>query len=251
MEKILMRKNCVITGARRGIGRASVEVFAQNGANVWACARCQDGRFEQEMAQLAEENGVWIQPVYFDLADEAATKAAVKTIMGGKVPVDAVVNIAGITYNALFQMTTRTSLEDVVQIDFIAPYFFTQSMVKLLQRNPSKNTSIVNISSSAALDANSGRSAYGASKAALLCATKAMAEELGAAGIRANCIAPGITDTDMVEESMTQAVIDETVAQTALGRIGRPEEIAHTAAFLVSDLSSYVTGQVIRVDGGM
>lgn len=251
MEKILMGKNCVITGARRGIGRAAVTVFAQNGANVWACARRQDAQFEQEMAQLAEENGVWIHPVYFDLADEAATKAAVKSIMSDKIPVDAVVNIAGITYNALFQMTTRAKLEEVMQIDFVAPYFFTQSMVKLLQRNPSKNTSIVNISSSAALDANSGRSAYGASKAALLCATKAMAEELGAAGIRANCIAPGITDTDMVEESMTSAVIEETVAQTALHRIGRPEEIANTAAFLASDLSSYVTGQVIRVDGGM
>ncbi|MGO5115126.1 SDR family NAD(P)-dependent oxidoreductase [Candidatus Avoscillospira sp. LCP25S3_F1] len=251
MEKILMGKNCVITGARRGIGRAAVEVFAQNGANVWACARRQDAQFEQEMAQLAEESGVWIHPVYFDLADEAATKAAVKTIMSEKIPVDAVVNIAGITYNALFQMTNRSSLEEVMQIDFVAPYFFTQSMVKLLQRNPSKNTSIVNISSSAALDANSGRSAYGASKAALLCATKAMAEELGAVGIRANSIAPGITDTDMVGESMTPAVIEETVAQTALHRMGRPEEIAHAAAFLASDLSSYVTGQVLRVDGGM
>ena len=251
MDKILLGKNVIITGTRRGIGRAAVEVFAQNGANIWACARKPDEEFEQRLSELAEKHGVWIQPVYFDLANDDEMKQAVKQIMGMKVPVDAVINIAGITYNALFQMTSRKKLDEVMKIDFSAPYFFTQSVVKLLLRNPSKNTAIVNIASSAALDGNSGRSAYGASKAAVICATRAMAEELGGHGVRANCIAPGITDTDMVGESMTPAVIEETVSQTALGRIGKPEEIAQAAAFLASDMASYITGQTIRVDGGM
>lgn len=251
MDRILIGKNAVLTGARRGIGRATVEAFAQNGANVWACARKPDPSFEEDMAILSEKYGVWIKPIYFDLADDTAVKLGVKTIAADKQPVDALINIAGITHNALFQMTTRKNMDDMLQINFEAPYFFTQMMVKLLQRNPNKNTSIVNISSSAALDANAGRSAYGASKAAVICATRAIAEELGKMGIRANCIAPGITDTDMVGESMSEEVIQNTVARAALGRMGQPREIAEVAAFLASDLSSYITGQVIRVDGGM
>ena len=109
---------------------------------------------------------------------------------------------------------------------------------------------IVNISSTAALDGNSGRSIYGATKASVYCATKALAEELGSKGIRANCIAPGITETDMLS-SMTEEVINETVMATDSQRSGKPEDIANAALFLASDLSSYITGQILRVDGGM
>jgi 3-oxoacyl-[acyl-carrier protein] reductase len=110
--------------------------------------------------------------------------------------------------------------------------------------------SVINVASSAALDGNSGRASYGASKAALLCATRALSREVGAQGVRANVIAPGITETDMIG-SMTDAVIAETVAGTDMRRIGAPTDIADVAVFLASDLSSYITGQVFRVDGGM
>jgi 3-oxoacyl-[acyl-carrier protein] reductase len=112
------------------------------------------------------------------------------------------------------------------------------------------NGSIINISSSAALDGNAGRAVYGASKAALLCATKSLAAELGEKGIRANVIAPGITETDMLV-SMTDEVIRDTVNNTDLKRSGLPKDIANAVLYLASDLSSYVTGQVLRVDGGM
>ncbi|MCK4825466.1 SDR family oxidoreductase, partial [bacterium] len=113
-----------------------------------------------------------------------------------------------------------------------------------------KSGSIINIASSAGIDGNAGRSIYGASKAAMICATKAMSAELGEKGIRVNAIAPGITQTEMLS-SMTEEVIEDTVQQTHLKRAGDPDEIAKASLFLASDMSSYVTGQILRVDGGL
>jgi len=111
--------------------------------------------------------------------------------------------------------------------------------------------SIINISSSAAIEGNEGRSAYAASKAAIIASTKVMAKELASNNVRVNAIAPGLTETDMMIESTTKDAIEDTLKRTCLKRIGRPEEIANVVLFLSSDLSSYMTGQVLRVDGGM
>ena len=145
-------------------------------------------------------------------------------------------------------MSTIDQIHHTLEVNFIAPYLFTQYIVKLMLKN--KSGSIINIASSAGLDGNSGRSIYGASKAAVICATKALAEELGDKGIRANSVAPGITQTDMLS-SMTEEVINETVMGTDMKRPGKPEDIANAVLFLASDLSSYITGQVLRVDGCM
>jgi 3-oxoacyl-[acyl-carrier protein] reductase len=246
---LLKGKSAIITGCARGIGKSMLNAFAENGANVWACCRAQTDAFEQFVAELAEANGVRITPLYFDLVDGAKMKEAVKVIMAERIPVDALVNNAGITYNALFQMTSLEKMREVFDVNFFAQMIFTQYIVKLMVRQ--KSGSIINISSSAALDANPGRGAYGASKAAVICMTRAMAHELAEHNIRANAIAPGITDTDMVAASMSDAVIQATVEQTRLKRMGKPSEIASAAVFLASDLSSYITGQVLRVDGGL
>lgn len=247
-KKLLEGKNTIITGSARGIGYKTVEVFAANGANVWACARTQTLEFDTYCEKLSEKYCVSVKPVYFELTDNDQVKAAVKLIMSEKKPIDAIVNNAGITYNALFQMSTKDWIDNTLNVNFVAPYLFTQYIVKLMIKNCYGN--IVNIASSAALDGNSGRSIYGASKASVICATKSMAEELGEKGIRANSIAPGITQTDMLN-SMTDEVINETVMATDSQKPGTPEDIANAALFLASDLSSYVTGQVLRVDGGM
>ena len=247
-EKLLAGKNAIVTGCARGIGHSIVEILAENGANIWACARKQTREFEAVLIILSSKYNVEIKPVYFDLADKDQMKSAVKTIMSEKKSVDILVNNAGITYNALFQMSTFDKINEVFDVNFISPFLFTQYIVKLMLKN--KSGSIINISSSAALDGNSGRAVYGASKAALLCATKSLAAELGDQGIRANIIAPGITKTDMLS-SMTEEVINETVMNTDMKRSGEPNDIANTVLFLASDLSSYITGQVIRVDGGM
>jgi 3-oxoacyl-[acyl-carrier protein] reductase len=247
--KLLDGKNAIITGCARGIGNAMLKAFAQNGANVWACCRKPTAEFEALTGELSDTYGVWVRPLYFDLMDTAAMKEAVKMIMAAKAPVDILVNNAGVTYNALFQMTSLEKLREVLEINFFSQLQFSQYIVKLMVRQ--KYGSIVNVTSTAALDANPGRSGYGASKSALLCMTRAMAHELAEQNIRVNAIAPGITATDMVQASMTDEAIETAVQATRLKRMGDPAEIADAAVFLGSELSSYVTGEVIRVDGGL
>jgi 3-oxoacyl-[acyl-carrier protein] reductase len=245
-KRLLLGKNAIITGCARGMGHKMMEVFAENGANLWACARKQTEQFEQDVKDFSEKYDVRITPIYFELTDSNEMKQAVKQIMSAKQPIDILINNAGITYNALFQMSTIEQIHNTLEVNFVAPFLFTQYIVKLMLRNG--GGSIVNIASSAGQDGNSGRSVYGASKAAVICATKALAEELGVKGIRANAIAPGITNTDMLS-SMTEEVIQETVNNTDMKHLGQPLDIANAALFLASDLSSYMTGQVLRVDG--
>ena len=245
---LLNGKNAIVTGCARGIGKKIVEVFAENGANIWACARKKTEEFDNYTLSLSDKYNTEVIPVYFDFESKEEIKAAVKQIMSTKKNVDILVNNAGITYNALYQMSTLDNIQNVMNVNFVSQMLFTQYIIKLMVKN--KSGSIVNISSSAALDGNSGRSVYGASKAAVLCSTKALAEELGSQGIRANSIAPGITQTDMLS-SMSEEVIADTVANTDIKRVGKPLDIANAALFLSSDLSSYITGQVLRVDGGM
>ena len=246
---LLTGKNAIITGCARGIGRRMLIAFAEHSANVWACCRTITPEFAEFTTQLAATNGVTITPLAFDITDAAKIKEAVKTIQSAKVSVDVLVNNAGITYNALFQMTSLEKMREVFEVNFFAQVAFTQYIVRLMTRQ--KSGAIINISSTAALDANPGRGAYGASKAAVICMTRVMAHELAEHHIRVNAIAPGITDTDMVEASMSQETIEAAVRQTRLKRMGKPSEIADAAVFLASDLASYVTGEVLRVDGGL
>jgi len=246
---LLKGKTAVVTGCNRGIGKAILEVFAQNGANVWACVRKQDDRFEGYIKNLAEETGATISPVYFDLANVEQVKAGLKTIMSAKQPVDVLVNNAGIIYTALFQLTSINKLKEVFEINLFSQMQLTQYITKIMIRQ--KSGSIINISSSAAIECNEGRTAYAASKAAMICSTKVMAKELAEYNIRVNAIAPGLTQTDMMTGSTPEDAIESTLQRTCMKRVGRPEEIANAVLFLSSDLSSYITGQVLRVDGGM
>lgn len=246
--QLLKGKNVVITGCARGIGAEIMEVFAAHGANIWACVRKQTTEFDNMVTQLSLKHQITITPLYFDLENKEDMKIAVKQIMSSKLPVDILVNNAGITYNALYQMSDNDNIEKVLNVNFTTQLLFTQYLVKLMVRKNSGT--IINISSSAGLDGNAGRAVYGASKAAVICSTKALAEELGSYGIRANSIAPGITQTDMLS-SMTDEVVNETVMATDMKRAGKPVDIANAVLFLASDLSTYITGQVIRVDGGM
>ena len=247
-KRLLLGKNAIITGTARGMGNKMMEVFAENGANIWACARTKNDKLEAQAKELSEKYGVGISVIYFEMTNLDEMRAAVKQIMQTKKPVDILVNNAGITDNTLFQMVTEKNLREQFEVNYFCPFLFTQYIVKLMLRNG--KGSIINMASSAGIDGNAGRSVYGASKAAVICATKAIAEELGEKGIRANCIAPGITKTDMIA-NMSDEVMEETISRTDMKRYGMPLDQANAALFLASDLSSYVTGQTIRVDGCM
>jgi 3-oxoacyl-[acyl-carrier protein] reductase len=245
---LLKNKNAIITGSNRGIGKAMLIAFAQNGANIWAHSRKESPEFTELINTVSKDYNVQIWPIYFDLTNYAEMKNSVKQINEYKKTIDILVNNAGITYNALFQMSTENNLRHQFEVNFFSMFLFTQYISKFMIRQNSG--SIINISSSAGIDGNLGKSVYGASKAAVICFTKSIAAELGEKGIRANCIAPGITETNMLG-TMPVDVIKETINLSNLKRAGSPEEIANTAVFLASEYSSYITGQVIRVDGGI
>ena len=240
---LLEGKNAIVTGAGQGIGLAVVEAFAEQGANVWAMV------YEPEAwdaAILHLRDGQWVKPVALDLSDDSSIKDAFGAVRAEKLPVDVLVNNAGIMDTAMFQMTRDESLERQMQVNFSGAFKLTQLVSKLMVRR--KSGSIVNLSSCVALDSTPGKAAYAASKAALIGMTRSIAKELGSFGIRANCVAPSAVDTGLLDGT-TQEAIDEIANGCALGRIARPEEIAQVILFLASGMSSYVSGQVLRVDG--
>ncbi len=245
---MLAGKNIIVTGTARGMGKTMAETFAENGANVIACARKETKDHREFCKKIEDENGVKVIGIYFELTDPEQIKNAVKEIRGTKLQIDGLVNNAGITHNALFQMTNMDEVRNEMEVNFFAPYLFTQYISKLMVRN--KKGSIVNIASTAALDGNSGKSAYGASKAALITMTLCISEELAAGGIRANAICPGVTQTDMAG-TMPEYILDIQKEASFLKRLGTTKDIANTALYLLSDYSAYITGQVFRVDGGM
>jgi 3-oxoacyl-[acyl-carrier protein] reductase len=246
-SKLLIGKTAVITGCNRGIGKAILETYAENGASIFACTRKESKEFSKLIQSLSKKNSVSITPVYFDLRNPEELKRAVKQIKDSKKKIDILVNNAGIGYNALFQMSSLDKLKEVFDVNFIAPFLFTQYLTKLMVRQKFGN--IINVSSTVALDANEGKSVYGASKAALICMTKVIAAELKVFGIRSNSIAPGLTETDMLS-CLPKEFILKIRNSPMKNEIAKPSEIADTAVFLASDLSAHITGQVIRVDGG-
>lgn len=246
---MLKGKNAIITGCRRGIGREILNIFAENGADIWACVRAEDADFTSHIKGLEQQYQVNITPVYFDLADPDSVKAATRQISKDKRPVDILVNNAGVIDVSLFVMSSIAKMKDLFEVNFFAQMAFTQSIARLMMRQ--KQGSIINFSSSAAIEGNEGRSGYAASKAAIMSASKVMARELGAMNIRVNVIAPGLTQTDMMTESTPDDALATTLERLSLKRVADPREIASVALFLASDLSSYMTGQTLSVDGGM
>ena len=246
---LLQNKTAVVTGCNRGIGKKILEVFSANGATVFACVRNISKEFKSNIDEIEKNTKNKIIPIQFDLSNETQIKEATNSILASNKPIDILVNNAAMIHTAIFQMTSIKKLKEVFEIDFFSQTNFTQYILKSMIKN--KKGSILYISSSSALDGNEGRSAYSSAKSALIAQSKVLSRELGVHNIRVNTIAPGLTDTDMMKENTTQETIKDVLSRVSLRRIASTEEIANTALFLSSDLSSYITGQVIRVDGGM
>lgn len=246
---MLSGKSAVITGANRGIGLAIMRTFAAEGADIWACARAESGELTAEVKKLSDSHGVEIIPVYFDFADAEAVKQGARDIIAAKKPIDIIVNNAGIIDTASFMMTPMDKVRHMLEVNFVSQMAFTQPLVRTMARH--KSGSIINISSTSAIEANEGRTGYAASKSAMITATRVMSRELGQLNIRVNAIAPGLTETEMMRGSTPDEILEATLGRVSLRRVAEPSEIASAALFLASDLSSYVTGQTLSVDGGM
>lgn len=242
-------KNIVVTGCLQGIGKETLKILAKNGANVFACAYKQTEEYEQLCKELADSNNVSIWPVYFDMMDNNSIKEAAKAIQSQKVEIHGLINIAGINKDAFFNMVTYKDMLDTFQVNFFSQIIFSQYIVKLMQRNKTQG-SIAFTSSITAIDGNEAQLSYGASKAALIGAMKTMALELGKSGIRVNAIAPGVIKTPMTER-LNENVIEKKVKTMDIPRLGEAEEVANLFMYLMSDLSSHISGQTIRVDGGI
>ncbi len=216
---------------------------------MWACARKPDETFESDMSALSNKYGVKIWPVYFDVTNETEMKEAVQIIRKQKESVDILVNVAGIADDSTsFQMTSIEKMKKVMDVNFFSVTLLSQYISRLMTRQNSG--SIVNIASIAGIDGTPAQYEYASSKAAIIGATKNLARELASHNIRVNAIAPGMIETDMgakIDDDLKNAVLSKVI----MNRMGRPEEIARVVAFVASDMASYMTGQIIRVDGGM
>jgi 3-oxoacyl-[acyl-carrier protein] reductase len=245
---LLKNKTAVITGSNKGIGKVILELFVENGANVVACARKETQEFVNALEVLKKKHNVSIIPVYFDLEDSEQIKSAVKSIISLKLRIDILVNNAGYASGAYFQMTPIVDLERMIKINFTSQIQFTQGISRYMARFNSG--SIINMGSTAGLLGDAGMLSYGSSKAALMFSTKTMATELGLSNIRVNVIAPSVTKTEMFDQMDANARL-KLIESSALKRAAEPIEVANVALFLASDLSTFVNGQIIRVDGGI
>jgi len=246
---LLKSNTAVVTGCNKGIGKKILEVFSANGATVFACVRNIDEEFKSFLNELKQKFNNQIIPIQFDLNDEKKIKEAANSILTSNKSIDILVNNAATIHTSIFQMTSVKKLKELFEVNFFSQTIFTQYILKSMIKN--KRGSIVYISSSSALDGNEGRSAYSSAKAAIIAQAKVLSRELGVHNIRVNSIAPGLTNTDMMKKNHKDEIVNEMVSRISLRRIANPEEIANVVLLLSSDLTSYITGQVIRADGGM
>lgn len=237
----LQDKVILVTGGSRGIGRAIVETLAQAGAIVAFTYR---GSVEaaQSLAQAHPER-VW--PYQADVTDGARAEAIIDELVKKYGRLDGLVNNAGITQDNLLLRLTEAQWDAVLQTNLKGPFLYTKAALKPMLRQ--RQGSIVNISSIVGITGNPGQTNYAAAKAGLIAFTKSLAKEVGSRNIRVNAIAPGFIQTDMT----THLPAEAWQSRIALGRLGQPSEVAHVCAFLLSDLASYITGEVIVVDGGL
>lgn len=244
----LKGKTAVITGCNRGIGKAILKRFASEGANIIALIRNISENIIKEFDSIATSNGIYVKAIQIDLNDESSIKSAMKDISNLKQPIDILVNNAGIAAGGFLMMTGISKIKEVFQINYFSQIIITQHILKTMMKQ--KSGSIVFMSSVLGLDSMAGGTAYGASKAAISQLVKSLSKEVGSFGIRVNAVAPNLINTDMARQ-MEEKSYNTMIDACAMKRIGDSDEVASAVAFLASDEASYITGQTIRVDGGL
>ena len=242
--KLLEGKTALITGAARGIGKAIALKFAAEGANIAFTDLAVNEETQAEIAAL----GVKCKSYASNAADFAETEELVKQVKEDFGAIDILVNNAGITKDGLMLRMTEQQWDAVIGVNLKSAFNFIHAVVPVMMRQ--RGGSIINMASVVGVHGNAGQANYAASKAGLIALAKSIAQEMGPKGIRANSIAPGFIETAMTAQ-LSEEIREEWKKKIPLRRGGQVEDIANVATFLASDLSSYVSGQVIQVDGGM
>ncbi len=245
--KLLEGKTALITGAARGIGKALALKFASEGANIAFTDLVIDENGKQTEEEIAAL-GVKVKGYASNAADFAQTEAVVAEVVKDFGRIDILVNNAGITKDGLMLRMTEAQWDAVIAVNLKSAFNFIHAILPIMMRQ--RCGSIINMASVVGVHGNAGQANYAASKAGLIALAKSIAQEVGSRGIRANAIAPGFIETAMTA-ALPDAVREEWCKKIPLRRGGQVEDIANVATFLASDMSSYVTGQVIQVDGGM
>ncbi len=240
---MLKDKICVVTGAAQGIGKAIALNMLQNGGVVYGSDRVVDSM--QDMENKYDR----FYPLYFDVTDAGATKAAMMKVKKEQGRIDVLVNNAGVVFNKKIGMIVREETELMFRVNVIAVIEMTQLVSRIMARTG--GGSIVNIASVTAVLGSAGQAAYSATKGAIIAFTKSAAKELASQGIRVNAVAPGIVKTERFKElyEISGDKIDTRINRIALGRLGKPEDVANACCFLASEQASYISGQILGVDG--
>ena len=245
--KLLEGKNAIITGGSRGIGKGIAEVFAKHGANVaftYASSANAANELEKELSSL----GVKAKGYKSNAANYEEAQELIKQVAEEFGAIDIVINNAGITKDNLLMRMTEEDFDAVIDVNLKSVFNMTKAVQRTMLKQ--RSGSIINMSSVVGVKGNAGQSNYAASKAGIIGFSKSMALELGSRNIRTNVIAPGFIETEMTEK-LDEKTVEGWRESIPLKRGGTPEDIANACVFLASDLSSYVTGQVLQVNGGM
>lgn len=244
---LLRNKTSLITGAGRGIGKAIAKTFAANGAHLLLNART-GGSIDALCRELSQEHNISCTPVYFDVSVYEEVKQAFREIARSGKPLDVVVNNAGIMKDTMLGILDPAMVQEVFSVNTFGSLYVMQYASRLMMKE--KKGSIINLSSLVGLAGNEGQAVYAGSKAAIVGITRSAARELAPYGVRVNAVAPGFIETDMTA-GITGEKRKKVLGNIRMKRAGTPEEVADCCLFLASDLSRYITGQVIGVDGGM
>jgi len=244
---LLQGKTALITGAARGIGKAIALRFASEGCNIAFTDLAIDDNAKATETEIAAM-GVKVKGYASNAADYTDTHTVVEEIAKDFGQIDILVNNAGITRDGLMLRMSELQWDMVINVNLKSAFNFIHAVAPIMMKQ--KSGSIINMSSVVGVHGNAGQANYSASKAGMIGLAKSIARELGSRGIRANAIAPGFIITEMTHQ-LSEEVRNEWAKQIPLKRGGTPDDVANTALYLASDLSSYITGQVIQVDGGM
>lgn len=244
---LLNGKVALITGASRGIGRAIAQRFAQEGANV-AFTYLSSVEKGQALEDELKAFGITAKGYRSDASDHKAAEELVAAVLADFGSLDVLVNNAGITKDGLLMRMSEEQWDTVINVNLKSVFNLTKAAIKPMMK--AKAGSIINLTSVVGIRGNAGQANYAASKAGIIGFTKSVALELGSRNIRSNAIAPGFIETEMTGE-INEKALEEWKQQIPMKRGGQPDEVADACIFLASNLSRYITGQVLQVDGGM